>query len=104
MRDLTVYIITSGEASFQKSLRALEKQTLVSGKDFNIEVIRNVYPMSEAFNQMHMRCQTPFFVQVDADMILRDFAINYLYEEMRKCSFLTYVTYGQLYEDGFGIG
>jgi hypothetical protein len=60
--------------------------------------------MSEAFNEMHRRCQTPYFVQVDGDMILKEGAITRLYEGIRRTGFFTYAVYGQLYEEGFGPG
>jgi len=49
-------------------------------------------------------CDTKYFVQLDADMILNSDAIYKLYYQIKKSSFNTYRISGQLFEDGFGIG
>ncbi len=102
MSDLTVFILTCGEESLKQCMETLERQGLEDGT--NIELINDVYPMSEAFNEMHRRCKTPYFIQVDADVILNDGAIDALYQNLKRSNFFIYATYGQLYEEGFGLG
>lgn len=102
MPEVTLFIISCGEESFEECLEAINKQTIYD--KLKIEIIKDVYPMSRAFNAMHERCSTPYFIQVDADMILNKNACELLYNEALSTNFLTYVVYGQLYEEGFGIG
>lgn len=104
MRDLTVFVITCGEEGLDNCLDSVKKQKLSLGSKPDIQIIRDIYPMSEAFNQMHKRCKTPYFVQVDADVILNEDAIGALYENIQKTGLFTYAVYGQLYEEGFGPG
>ncbi len=72
--------------------------------DFKIEYISSVSPMSTAFQAMPDNCKTPYFIQVDADMILYSDAVRRLYESVKKSHFWVYRVAGQLYEEGFGIG
>lgn len=104
MDDLTVFLITCGEESLNRCMESLQKQHLSGKSSPKLEVIRDVYPMSEAFNQMHKRCKTPYFLQVDSDVVLNDGAVQALYETVRTSPFFIYAAYGQLYEEGFGLG
>lgn len=104
MSDMTIFIITCGEDVFNECMAAIRQQTLNCKIDIPVEVIKDVYPMSEAFNEMHRRCKTPYFVQVDADIILNDDALAILYQGIKKSFFFQYVVYGQLFEEGFGAG
>ena len=63
-------------------MQRLREQTVKS----RLDVIRNVAPMSEAFNEMHRRCETPLFVQVDEDMRLYPQALEKLVEEVERAS------------------
>jgi glycosyltransferase involved in cell wall biosynthesis len=74
--EMTVFVSTVGAASFPECMAHLEAQDC----RFRLEVIENVAPMSAAFQQMLDRCQTPFYVQVDEDMILHPFAIRRLHD------------------------
>lgn len=98
--DLTVYIISAGEETYEECLASLERQ----GFSFKIDFINGVYPMSRAFQTMADRCTTKYFMQVDADMILEPSAVKRLYEGARETGFFTAIIYGQLYEEGFGVG
>lgn len=102
--SVTVFVISSGEESESDCRAALDRQELGPDLSMVIESIRGVTPMSEAFNEMHRRSRTPLFIQVDADMILNPTAVRTLYEGLRGTSFLTYAAYGQLFEEGFGMG
>jgi hypothetical protein len=100
LQDLTVFVITSGEDTYDECLEALHSQDC----NFKIDHIRDVAPMSKAFQTMPDRCQSRYFVQVDADIILHPHAICTLHQAIRQSSFRTYMVYGQLYEEGFGVG
>ena len=77
---ITVFLITTGGPTMDQALAALEAQEMCR---FQLKVIRNVAPMSAAFQQMNERCKTPLFVQVDEDMILYPEAIWKLYSSMQ---------------------
>lgn len=60
--------------------------------------------MHKAFQYMPDNVKTKYFIQLDADMILKENSILRLYNEIQKSNFLTYRISGQLYEKGFGVG
>jgi hypothetical protein len=63
----TIFVATVGdEANFQDCIEHLEAQSVRR----RVEIVDHVAPMSAAFQQMLDRCSTPFYVQVDEDMIL----------------------------------
>ena len=85
MRDLrdrlTAFAITVGDQpNFLRCLEGLRAQTVRAG----LEVIENVAPMSAAFNEMHARCRTELFVQVDEDVQLRPWALEQLHDRMER--------------------
>ena len=98
--DLTVFIISSGEETEEDCRAALDAQDC----GFLVESISGVAPMSAAFQAMPDRCQTPYFIQVDADMILNPDAVSILYKAVRRAPFWVYRVSGALYEEGFGVG
>jgi len=104
LKDLTVFVLTTGEESLSECLRAIERQNVDKDGRFTVEIIKDVYPVHEAFNEMHIRAKTPYFIQVDADVILDDGAIETLYKAAKYSSPLVCAAYGQLYEEGFGPG
>ncbi len=102
--NITVFVITTGEESIDDCLEAINKQSFRKNENFEVKIISDVYPMSEAFNEMHRRCETDFFIQVDADVILKEDAVEVLYNGIKDKSFFTYASHAKLYEEGFGIG
>lgn len=73
--DTTVFVSTIGdETNFADCITHLRAQTVATP----IHIIDHVAPMSAAFQQMHLRCQTEYYVQVDEDMILFPHAIQTL--------------------------
>jgi hypothetical protein len=80
LTDTTVFVTTIGDkANYTDCLAHLRAQTVCC----RIEVIDHVAPMSAAFQQMLIRCRTPFYVQVDEDMILFARAIHTLQRLIR---------------------
>lgn len=77
--EVTVFVSTIDNVSFPDCMKHLAKQDC----HFRLEVIENVAPMSAAFQQMIDRCRTPYYVQVDEDMLLKPHAIRTLYECVR---------------------
>ena len=73
--DTTVFVTTIGDkANFDDCIIHLNNQTVSAP----IEIIDHIAPMSAAFQQMHARCRTEFYIQVDEDMILFPHAVQTL--------------------------
>jgi|WetSurSiteA1Bulk_404760.scaffolds.fasta_scaffold16053_2 MoaA/NifB/PqqE/SkfB family radical SAM enzyme len=79
MNDLTVFLLSTGEPSTDECKRLLKAQDI----SFELKAITNIAPMNVAFQAMLDQCETPYFVQVDADMMLRPHAIRTLFEAMQ---------------------
>lgn len=69
----TVFILTIGDPAFPACKASIEKQT---GIAFGLELIQNVAPFNAAAQEMISRCTTPYFIQVDEDMVLNSDAVN----------------------------
>lgn len=81
--QLTTFVVTIGdEPNFRECTACLDAQSV----EFQREVIRDVAPMHRAFNEMHQRCRTPEFIQVDEDMLLFPGAVGRLHQEFAKAS------------------
>jgi hypothetical protein len=75
-QDLTVFVTTVGdEANFSDCMAHLERQNA----RFRLEIIDHVAPLSAAFQEMLNRCATPYYIQVDEDMLLFPHAVRALY-------------------------
>lgn len=73
---VTVFLITVGASSFEDCEKALQTQD----STFQLQYVRNIAPMNAAFQQMLNRCKTPYYIQVDEDMILKPHAVKTMYE------------------------
>jgi glycosyltransferase involved in cell wall biosynthesis len=98
--EVTVFVSTVGAASYPECLTHLVNQDC----RFRMEVIENVAPMSAAFQQMLDRCKTPFYVQVDEDMILHPFAIRRLHDWIRAAAPDVALVVGWLWDMHLGRG
>lgn len=78
--DVTAFLITTGEATTEAARAALDAQTV----RVQVETIDHVAPMNTAFQAMLDRCTTPYYVQVDADMLLHADAVWSLYEGITR--------------------
>lgn len=78
MRDVTAVILTIGEATTQRAIESVKSQ---SKQPYDIMVISHVSPFYRAMIQAIEKVRSPFFVQVDADMILD----KWCFAELRKC-------------------
>ena len=73
---ITIFLIATGEnPNLPACMAALKAQTLPCP----IEVVWGYAPMSRAFQEMNDRCVTPYYVQVDEDMILRPNAVELMH-------------------------
>jgi len=81
--ELTVFIVRSGEnPNYNDCINALNNQTI----NFNIKEIKDIAPMSKAFQNMIDLCETKYYIQVDEDMILMPNAIEILYNSIKNSS------------------
>ena len=79
--DTTIFITTIGdEVNFADCIAHLQAQTVRCP----IVLIDRVAPMSAAFAMMHKLCTTPYYVQVDEDMLLHPHAIESLHDELEQ--------------------
>ena len=77
---LTVFVSTVGYPTFDNCLHRLREQDC----EFQLKVVSHVAPMPAAFQWMMDNCETPYFVQVDEDMLLYPHAIRTLYEHILR--------------------
>lgn len=77
----TVFILTVGDPAFQACKNSLEQQT---GATFTIETIQDVCPFNTAAQEMITRSTTPYFIQVDEDMILNPDAVHRMEQAMTQ--------------------
>ena len=74
-----VIIVTCGEPQFEACWHSVNAQSL--GPD-RIDIVRNVYPMSAAFNEVLRLLTCDYAVTVDADMVLDPHALETLYNDI----------------------
>lgn len=77
----TVFLLTVGDPAFQACKRSVEEQT---GASFNVETIQDVCPFNAAAQEMIARCTTPYFIQVDEDMVLHPDAVSRMEQQMAQ--------------------
>jgi len=91
-KQVTAFVISSGtNPNFQLCLDALKTQTV----KVTVDIVKDYSPMSVAFQQMLVRCKTPYYVEVDEDMILNPDSIEKMYDAIKseqdpKCSMIAY--------------
>lgn len=65
--DVTAVVLTVGEPSVSRALASVERQTPALA---DVVVVRGTVPFHRALNAGAAQVRTPYFVQVDADMVL----------------------------------
>ena len=78
--DVTAVVLTIGEPTTQQAIDSLGRQTALVR---DVIVVRDLRPFHKALNVGARRVATPFFVQVDADMILDPHCVATLREAMQ---------------------
>lgn len=79
-REVTVFVITVGRSSYIECLNHVKQQDC----SFKLDIIDKVAPLSSALQCMLDMCTTPYFIQVDEDMILNKDAVRRQYENIIK--------------------
>jgi hypothetical protein len=80
MNEVTAVVLSVGERYTARAIESLAAQTLPLREIITVE---HVSPFFRAINEGARRVSTPFFVQVDADMILDPRCVEVLLGEMR---------------------
>ncbi len=79
--EVTVFIISCGNnPNYQDTLDALRNQTV----KIRIDIIKDYYPMSVAFQEMLNRCKTKYYIECDEDMVLNKNAVKIMYEDIKN--------------------
>lgn len=96
--EVTAFVISSGKnLNYEYCIKALENQTV----KVRIDIIKNYHPMSAAFQQMLFRCTTPYYIEVDEDMVLNSNAIEIMYNGIKESDTKTAMLAYQLKEVHF---
>jgi hypothetical protein len=96
--EVTVFVSTVGSHNLASCLAALGRQDC----KFRLEMVENVAPMSAAFQQMLDRCETPYYIQVDEDMLLHPNAVRTLWKRIRSSTPNTAAWVGTLFDAHLG--
>ncbi|HQX82184.1 MAG TPA: hypothetical protein PKW63_10525 [Vicinamibacterales bacterium] len=80
MHPVSAVVLSVGEPYTQRAIDSLSRQSLPLD---DIIVIEHVSPFSRAINEGAKRVRTPYFVQVDSDMILDPACVETLVAGMR---------------------
>ena len=79
-KDVTAVVLSTGEPTTQDAIDSVNQQSLPTHE---VIVVRDLAPFHKALNAGAAQVQTPFFVQVDADMILDRHCVAALRRSMR---------------------
>jgi len=76
--ELTVFVITIRAPSYKECIKHVKQQDC----SFKLDIIEKVAPLSSALQCMLDRCTTPYFIQVDEDMLLNKDAVRRQYQNI----------------------
>jgi hypothetical protein len=93
--EATVFVTTVGAPTFAACLEHLRAQDC----RVPLRVITDVAPMSAAFQIMLDECRTPYFVQVDEDMLLEPHAMRTLHERIDAAGETVVLVAADLYDE-----
>ena len=86
-KELTVFVVSCGSnPNYIDCINSLRNQNC----SFNIKYIKDISPMSKAFQKMIDDCFTKYYIQVDEDMILNENSIEKIYESIKSSSNATH--------------
>jgi hypothetical protein len=95
---VTVFVTTVGAKSYQACRDHLAEQDC----RFRLEIIDRVAPMNAAFQRMLEDCATPFFIQVDEDMLLYPQAVRTLCEKISSAAPNVAIFFADLHDAHLG--
>jgi hypothetical protein len=91
---VTVFVTTVGAPTFPPCMAHLRQQNC----RFRLQVIDHVAPMHVAFQRMLDECRTPYYVQVDEDMLLYPHAVRTLYDRIEAAGAQTAMFVADLFD------
>ena len=97
-KKVTVFVSTVGAPTFAACVARLRAQD----SSFRLQIIDHVAPMNAAFQRMLEECRTPYYVQVDEDMLLYPHAIRTLYEAIERAGAKVAMVVADLYDVHLG--
>jgi len=102
--QITIFLITIQSHQLEYSLESINK--LDPTFPVLVNVIMNISPTNRAYNQMRERCKTPYFIQLDEDMELREDAIQICMNQIENSSraHKTFLHTFKLIDTDLGIG
>jgi hypothetical protein len=80
--QITIFLITIQSPQLEYSLESINK--LNQNYPVLVNIIMNISPTNRAYNQMRERCKTPYFIQLDEDMELREDAIEICMNQIKN--------------------
>jgi len=92
--EVTVFVTTVGAPTTAACLERLREQDCT----YNLQIIDRVAPMSAAFQRMLDECRTPYYVQVDEDMLLYPHAVHTLYDRITSAAPNVAIVAADLYD------
>jgi hypothetical protein len=102
--QITIFLITIQSHQLKFTLESIIK--LNPNYPVLVNVVMNVSPTNRAYNQMRERCKTPYFIQLDEDMELREDAIQICINQIEKSSRAnkTFLHTFKLIDTDLGVG
>ncbi len=91
---VTVFVTTIDAPTFDACMAHLAAQDC----RFTLRVIHHEAPMNVAFQRMLDDCRTPYYVQVDEDMLLHPHAVRTLYERITAAPPRTAICVANLFD------
>jgi hypothetical protein len=79
--ELTVFVISCGDnPNYNSCIDSLKNQNVT----FTIKEVKDISPMSAAFQKMIDDCETKYYIQVDEDMILFENTIETIFNSLEN--------------------
>jgi hypothetical protein len=96
--EVTVFVTSIGAPGYAACRELLRRQDCT----FRLEALEGIRPLSTALQRMLDTCATPYFVQVDEDMLLYPEAVRTLHARLAAAGPDVAVVAGQLYDPHLG--
>jgi hypothetical protein len=74
-KELTVFVITNGRSTFEKSVEFINSQENV---ELNVKIIKDKSWLDANLSILEM-CDTPFFLRLDDDMVLHKKCVSFMW-------------------------
>jgi len=102
--QITIFLVTIQSHQLEFTLESINR--LDPNIPVLVHVIMNVAPTNRAYNQMRERCKTPYFIQLDEDMELREDSIQICMNQIEKSrnNQKTFLHTFKLIDTDLGIG